>query len=255
MAGIAQSSPSAIFFIVPQEIVPDRVFGRRLTVIAILKAATGPIFVPDQLHDLLFYLQRRLRDAALQHDESARLLAFERVLDADHRAFRDVLMRGKNLLHPARREPMPCDIDDIVSAAHDEQVAVLVDEPCVRRVVEARKCREVTLLKSVIGMPQRGQATGWQRQLDHDGPHRVGTDRLSTLVDDLHVIAWHGYCRRTVLDRQGAKAKRISRDCPARLGLPPMVDHRRGQIRSAHWTVSGSALSPARNNALKPLMS
>jgi hypothetical protein len=36
--------PSAIFFMVPRRILPERVLGRRLTVMAILKAATGPIF-------------------------------------------------------------------------------------------------------------------------------------------------------------------------------------------------------------------
>ncbi len=44
VAGIVQASPSAIFFIVPRRIFPERVFGSRATMIASLNAATGPIF-------------------------------------------------------------------------------------------------------------------------------------------------------------------------------------------------------------------
>jgi hypothetical protein len=35
---------SAIFFMVPRRILPERVFGSRATAIANLKEATGPIF-------------------------------------------------------------------------------------------------------------------------------------------------------------------------------------------------------------------
>src|SRR5208282_5354674 len=43
VAGVAHSSWSAIFFIVPRRILPERVFGSRVTTTAILNAATGPI--------------------------------------------------------------------------------------------------------------------------------------------------------------------------------------------------------------------
>src|SRR6266566_977122 len=43
VAGKFQGSPSAIFFMVPRRILPDRVLGRRVTVMASLNAATGPI--------------------------------------------------------------------------------------------------------------------------------------------------------------------------------------------------------------------
>src|SRR5450432_2370719 len=42
VAGMVQASPSAIFLMVPRRIFPDRVFGNRATVMASLKAATGP---------------------------------------------------------------------------------------------------------------------------------------------------------------------------------------------------------------------
>ncbi len=37
-------------------------------------------------------------------------------------------MGGQHLLHPAGGEPVSGHVDDVVDAAHDRQVAVLVDE-------------------------------------------------------------------------------------------------------------------------------
>ena len=44
VAGMVQGRPSAIFFMVLRRTLPERVFGSLATVIASLKAATGPIF-------------------------------------------------------------------------------------------------------------------------------------------------------------------------------------------------------------------
>ena len=43
VGGIRYSTPSAILLIVPRSILPERVFGSRLTTVATLKEATGPI--------------------------------------------------------------------------------------------------------------------------------------------------------------------------------------------------------------------
>src|SRR6202040_1545570 len=43
VAGSRYSSPSAIFFMVPRRILPERVFGSRLTTTATLNDATGPM--------------------------------------------------------------------------------------------------------------------------------------------------------------------------------------------------------------------
>ena len=53
---------------------------------------------------------------------------------------------------------MPGDIDDVVGAAHDEDVAVIVLEAGVGGFVIARKLREVALGKTLIGLPQGRQA-------------------------------------------------------------------------------------------------
>ena len=89
---MVQVSPSAIFFMVPRRILPERVFGSRGTVIASLKAATGPILSRTSATHSLSISEGLPVDAGLEHDEAARHLALERVGDADDRAFGDVLV-------------------------------------------------------------------------------------------------------------------------------------------------------------------
>ena len=43
VAGTPYSTPSAIFFMVPRRILPERVLGRRFTTATVLNAATGPM--------------------------------------------------------------------------------------------------------------------------------------------------------------------------------------------------------------------
>src|SRR5262249_62110004 len=107
--------------------------------------------------------------ARFEYDEAARDLALERVGNADHRAFCDFPMAAKYLLHPTGREPMAGDVDDVVGATHDIDVAVLVLEAGVRGLVITRKLREVILLEQIVLLPQRRQTGGWQRQFCDDG--------------------------------------------------------------------------------------
>jgi hypothetical protein len=77
VAGMDHGSPSAIFFMVPRRILPERVLGRRPTVMATRKAAIGPIFsrTRHEAHELGLDLARRTVDAGLHHHEAARHLA------------------------------------------------------------------------------------------------------------------------------------------------------------------------------------
>jgi hypothetical protein len=104
VAGMDHSAPSAIFFIVPRRIFPERVFGRRVTAMASLKGGHGTDLLAHQRDELLLDLLRTLVDACLQHDEAAGHLALEAVGHADDRAFRDIGMGGEHLLHAAGRE-------------------------------------------------------------------------------------------------------------------------------------------------------
>src|SRR5262249_28926928 len=76
-----------------------------------------PDLLAHQRHTLLLDLGGRTVDAAFEHDETAGYLALEFVLDAEHRAFGNVLVPGQHLLHAAGRKPVAGDIDDVVGAA------------------------------------------------------------------------------------------------------------------------------------------
>ncbi len=79
-------------------------------------------------------------------------------------------------------------------------------------------------MEAVIGIPERRQAPGRQRQLDHDIAERAGFHRVARVVDDLHVIAGEGNRRGTVFYRQEAETQWIAGNGPSCFGLPPVID-------------------------------
>jgi hypothetical protein len=76
------------------------------------------------------------RRRVLQHREGHRDLALERVGHADHRDLGDVRVAGDALLDLARAQPVAGDVDDVVGAAEDEEVAVLVADAPVEGAVD-----------------------------------------------------------------------------------------------------------------------
>ena len=87
VAGIFQSSPSAILTIVPRRILPERVFGSRSTTQRALEGrhrADPVAHQPDAFRDDLC---RVAVAAPVQAQEPQRHLALQRVRHPDHRAF------------------------------------------------------------------------------------------------------------------------------------------------------------------------
>ena len=106
---------------------------------------------------------------ALSTTKPARHLALELVGDPDHRALGHRRVRGEHRLHRAGREPVPGHVDDVVGAAHDVQVAVLVEVARRRRSGSSRRTRDrydATYRSS--SLPQRRQRARRQRQPDAD---------------------------------------------------------------------------------------
>ena len=227
VAGIDHASPSAIFFMVPRRILPERVLGRRATVMASLKAATGPILSRTRADEFRLDLVRRPVDAGFQHHEAAGHLALERILHADHGAFRDRRMGGQHLLHAAGRETVAGDVDDVVGAAHDVDIAVLVDDSRHPRCCSSRD-RPRGRLPGSARPPARGSAAhpGGSGSLMTMAPMVSGGDRLAAFVQHLEGIARHRHRGRAVLDRERSEPERVAGDRPAGLRLPPMVDDR-----------------------------
>jgi hypothetical protein len=60
------------------------------------------------------------------------------------------------------------DIDDVVDAAHDDQVTILIEIPTVAGEVVARMFTQVRRFETGVVAPERGQGAGrqWQRQAD-----------------------------------------------------------------------------------------
>ena len=143
---------------------------------------------------------------------------------------------GEHRLHRAGREPVPGDVDDVVGAAHDVEVAVLVDVPAVAGevvAVEAPRGTTTTYRSSSphsVGSVPGG--SGSRRQIAPSAPGRHG--RLPVLVEDLRRrTPGTGTVGRARLDRHRVEAAQVRRDRPAGLGLPPVVDHR--DAEHARW--------------------
>src|SRR5262245_23994625 len=119
---------------------------------------------------LLLDLSRRPVDAGLEHDETRRHLALDRVLDPDHSAFGHVLMRGQHLLHAAGREPVTGDVDDVVGAAHHVDVAVLVLEAGIGSFVVAGELGQVALAEWGVLLAQPPQPRRRQEPVHQDRP-------------------------------------------------------------------------------------
>ncbi|MCY1231823.1 hypothetical protein D9M72_442840 [compost metagenome] len=87
-------------------------------------------------------------------------------------------MLSDDLLHGAGGQPVPCHVDDVVSAAHHEHVAVLVPVAGVAGGVGALKCLEVGGDVAFVVAPESGQRSGRQRQPQHNVSFRPGFDVL-----------------------------------------------------------------------------
>ena len=248
VGGVAGLLPSAISRIVLRRILPDRVFGSAGTTSTCRSAAThrprrGPA--------------GRARAAAAPSVGVHPALSTTRPrgtwplsssCDADDRALGH--RRDARRAPPpwCRSEPVAGDVDDVVGAAHHEQVAVLVDVAAVAGEVVAVERRQVRGDVAVVVAPERRQRAGRQRQPEEIAPS-VPADRLAVAVEHLDVIPGHRHRRRARLDRHRLEPAQVGGDRPAGLGPPPVVD--RPARRAARWptaTCPGRA-APRRGTA------
>ncbi len=146
-------------------------------------------------------------------------------------------MLCQHLFHPARRQPVAGDVDDVVGAGHDVDIAVLVHVAGVRGRVVAGKLLQVGRLVALVIVVERRQGSRGQRQLDADGADLAPLHLLAGLVEHPHVPAWHRHGRRSRLHRQLLQTHAVRGDRPAGLGLPPVVDDR--TVQRPHRPVQG----------------
>ena len=108
-------------------ILPERVFGRLSPKRMSFGLAIGPISLPTQSRSsfAIFSASAPVGPRLLQHDERAHGLAGHVVGTADHRRLGDQRIRHQRRLDFHRAEPVPGDVQHVVDAAHDREVAGL----------------------------------------------------------------------------------------------------------------------------------
>ena len=126
---------------------------------------------------------------------------------------------------------MAGNVDDVVHAAHDVEVAVVVPVARVAGEVMAGVLREVRRLVARVVVPERGEAPRRHRQADRDRADLPRGHLRVVLAQHAHVVPGDGLRRRARLHLEPAEAHAVGRDRPARLRLPPVVDDRDTEAR------------------------
>jgi hypothetical protein len=134
--------------------------------------------VADHLHHLFDNLLMVTVDAGVEHHETDRDLALQFVIDTQHGALGHIRMIGQDLLHGPGGEAMTGHIDDVVGTGHDKGVSVFVDVAGVGGFIIPGELFQVGFDVSLIVLPQRGQCSRRQRQLDDQRADFTGFDRL-----------------------------------------------------------------------------
>src|ERR1041385_3836564 len=125
---------------------------------------------------------------------------------------------------------MPGDIDDVVRATHDPQIAILILKTSVGSLVVTRISLKIRLNMLGIFVPQRWQTTGRQRQLDHDVPDLVISYLGAFIIEHAHVVTRNRPATRSRLHRQQLDTDAVRADGPAGFRLPPMIDHGHAEL-------------------------
>ncbi len=113
-------------------------------------------------------------------------------MDTDDGALGDRGMPRDRGFEGARREAMARDVDHVVRATHDVEIAVLVDVAAITRGVEAGEGGQVRRHVAVIVTPERGQRARRQGQTNGDVALGERGDLVTVLVKDAYVVAGYG---------------------------------------------------------------
>ena len=117
-------------------ILPLRVLGSESVKRISSGLASAPISFAT--HVLSSSFSASLGSLPFQRDEGRNRLAFHLVRPADHRGFGDLGMGDESRFHFHRAQPMSGNVDHIVNAAHDPEVAVLVFARAIAGEIHAR---------------------------------------------------------------------------------------------------------------------
>ncbi len=151
-------------------------------------------------------------------------------------------MTGQHLLDRTGGEPVAGGVDDVVGAAHDVHVAVVVEVARVGGQVVAVVLRQVRVDPAVIATPEGGAKPGGSGSLTHSepispagawSPCSSSTGRRSRARP-----SWGSRGAREVFEPD-----EVGHDRPASLGLPPMVDSGLSRLRRPGQRVGIASLA------------
>ena len=99
-------------------------------------------------------------DAVLERDEAHERLALELVGPADDGGLGDGRVRHEGALHLGGADAVAGDVEHVVDAADDPEIAVLVEPRAVAGEIVARQLAPVLLLEALVVAPERAQHRG-----------------------------------------------------------------------------------------------
>ena len=106
-------------------------------------------------------------------------------------------MGGDHLFHGAGGQAVAGHVDDVVHAAHDVYVAVLVPIAFITGEVEAGKLAEIGIQITLVIAPHRGQRARRQGRLSTTAPSWPGPYFPARLIENAQVVTRNRQGRRT----------------------------------------------------------
>ena len=161
--------------------------------------------------------------AACQRHERHDTLALQIIGTSDDGGFRNRGVADQRALHFHGSDAMTGDIDHVVDASHDPEVAVFIATCAVAGEVHAFDIAPVLLLEAFRIAVDRSHHRR-PRTFQDQEPAFVDADRLSASIDDIGDDSGQRPCRGTGFRRHGAGNRRDHHG--ARFGLPPRIDDR-----------------------------
>src|SRR5699024_9633139 len=128
-----------------------------------------------------------------ENDEGAGDLALDLVMDPDDGSLGHSRVGGDDGLDDAGRQAVTGDVDDIVGAPHDVDVAVLVEVAGVAGEVVAVEGGQVRGDEARVIAPYRCHGSRRQWQPHDDEALLSGGHGCAVRVEDLHLIAGHRF--------------------------------------------------------------
>ena len=120
---------------------------------------------------------------------------------------------------------MPGDIDDVVGAAHHPDIPRLIHHAGVAGAIPAREVGQIGGAVALLVFPQRRAAARRQRQADRQVAALSRRQQFPVVIQRVQVMARAGASAGPRLERKQPVLAEAGGDGPARLRLPPVVDH------------------------------